>query len=108
MRSALLIFCLTVYCSPLLAGEPEDMVRIPSGSFWMGSDEGLASERPAHQVTLDPYWIDKYPITNQQYLNFVQHTGYVTYSEKDPDPKEFPDVPKEKLVAGDKYIPSAI
>ena len=106
IRSALLIFCLTVYGSPLLAGEPEGMVRISSGTFWMGSDEGLASERPAHQVTLDSYWIDKHPVPNQQYLKFVQHTGFVTYSERDPDPRDFPGVPKDKLFAGSAVFQS--
>ena len=106
MRSALLIICLTVYCSPLLAGEPEDMVHIPTGTFWMGSDEGLASERPVHQVTLDGLWIDKYPVTNSKFLKFVQRTGYVTYAEKDPDPKDFPGVPPDKLVAGSAVFQS--
>ena len=40
------------------------------------------------------------PVTNQQYLEFTQNTGYITYSGEDPDPKDFPGVPKDKLVAG--------
>ena len=107
MRQTLtLIFCLAIFCSPLLAREPEKMVYLPSGTFWMGSDEGLANERPAHQVTIDSFWIDIYPVTNQQYLEFTRNTGYITYSEKDPDPKDFPGVPKDKLVAGSAVFQS--
>ncbi len=46
-------------------------VRIPPGTFTMGSAEGdpLArdAKKPAHQVTLSEFWISKYPITNEQY-----------------------------------------
>lgn len=107
MRKILLsIVLLLCACFSSDAKDTSNMVFIEKGTFWMGSDEGLASERPAHQVTLDSYWIDKYPVTNKQYLNFVQHTGYVTYSERDPDPKDFPGVPKDKLVAGSAVFKS--
>ncbi|MCP4663030.1 MAG: formylglycine-generating enzyme family protein [bacterium] len=46
-------------------------VRIPAGTFKMGSagDDPFASEveKPAHHVTLNEFWISKYPITNEQY-----------------------------------------
>ncbi len=44
------------------------MVLIKPGTFKMGSDDGLPSERPIHQVTLDEFWIDKCEVTNYQYL----------------------------------------
>jgi len=80
--------------------QTKDMVYIKDGTFWMGSDDGLATERPAHQVKLVSFWIDKYPVTNQQFSKFVNQTGYITYAERNPDPKDFPDVPPDKLVAG--------
>jgi formylglycine-generating enzyme required for sulfatase activity len=46
---------------------PEGMIPIPGGSFFMGSDEGLAFEKPAHQVSLQPYCIDKYEVTVDRY-----------------------------------------
>src|SRR6202034_3755366 len=33
---------------------PSGMIAIPGGSYFMGSDDGLALEKPAHQVTLQP------------------------------------------------------
>ncbi len=44
------------------------LVYIPEGEFWMGSDaqDDLAS-RPAHKVYLDAFWIDKTEVTNAMY-----------------------------------------
>ena len=77
-----------------------NMVWIPSGTFWMGSDDGQNDERPMHQVTIDGFWMDKTEVTNEQFEKFVRATGYVTIAERKPDPKDFPGVPEEKLVPG--------
>ena len=37
----------------------EDMVRIPGGTFLMGSDEHYPEEAPAHRVRVDGFWIDR-------------------------------------------------
>jgi formylglycine-generating enzyme required for sulfatase activity len=44
-----------------------ELVDIPAGSFSMGSDEHN-SEKPIHKVTLKPFKMGKYPITQKQYL----------------------------------------
>ena len=51
------------------------MVRIPAGSFSMGSDIDRPDERPLHQVALDSYAIDRYEITNAQYQRYLAATG---------------------------------
>jgi formylglycine-generating enzyme required for sulfatase activity len=44
------------------------MVHVPAGEFLMGDDTSpFASEKPAHTVYLDEYWIDRYEVTNAQY-----------------------------------------
>ena len=43
-----------------------EMVHIPGGSFQMGSSESLW-EYPVHQVTVQPFYLGKYPITQEQY-----------------------------------------
>ncbi len=55
--------------------EPGEMVHIPAGEFIMGSDNRLSDEGPAHRVYLDDYYIDKYEVTNLQYLAFIEDTG---------------------------------
>jgi sulfatase modifying factor 1 len=67
-----------------------DMVWIPGGTFRMGSDRHYVEEAPVHRVTVDPFWIDRAPVTNRQFRNFVRATGHVTFAEIAPDPKDYP------------------
>lgn len=53
-----------------------EFVRVPKGGFVMGSkdDNELASDREKPQHTVDltyDYWIAKYPLTNEQYANYL-------------------------------------
>lgn len=60
---------------PRLPYEPET-VMIPEGKFTMGSKSGEESsedETPHHEVSLPAYRIGRYPITNEQYVEFLQH-----------------------------------
>ncbi len=44
------------------------MVLVPPGCFMMGHNAGRRDERPEHQICFDqPYWIDRYEVTNAQY-----------------------------------------
>ncbi len=54
-----------------------EMVYIPEGAFIMGSDDdnALAGSKPAHEVYLDGFWIDKYEVTNAQFAQCVD-AGY--------------------------------
>jgi formylglycine-generating enzyme required for sulfatase activity len=80
---------------------PEGMVWVPPGKFSMGSDyQPFGDARPIHTVELDGFWMDRAPVTNEQFAAFVHATGYVTVAERKPDPKDFPGVPAEKLVPG--------
>lgn len=52
---------------------PEEMVLIPSGEFQMGNSDENANirETPVHIVDTDEFYIDKYPVTNEQYKTFI-------------------------------------
>jgi len=48
---------------------PEGMVYVAGGVFMMGRDDGADEfERPAHKVPVAPFFIDKYEVTNDDYL----------------------------------------
>jgi serine/threonine-protein kinase len=64
--------------------KPGTMIEIAGGTFRMGRDEGKdqfgneieAQETPAHQVTVKPFVIGKYEVTNREYAEFLQASGY--------------------------------
>jgi len=68
----------------------QGMVRIPGGTFRMGSDHHYPEEAPVHRVTVDGFWMDRTPVTNRQFRKFVNATGYVTFAEIPPDPRDYP------------------
>ena len=77
-----------------------DMIWIPGGTFRMGSDRHYAEEAPAHRVTVGGFWIDRTPVTNRQFREFVRATGHVTFAEIAPDPKYYPGALPNMLRAG--------
>ena len=79
---------------------PSGTVWIPGGTFRMGSDKHYAEEAPVHDVTVDGFWIDRAPVTNQQFREFVRATGHVTFAEIAPDPKDYPGALPNMLRAG--------
>lgn len=78
----------------------EDMVWICGGTFRMGSDRHYPEEAPVHRVTVDGFWIDRTPVTNLEFRQFVTATGYVTTAEKVPNPVDYPGALPEMLYAG--------
>ena len=59
---------------------PGGMVLVPAGSFLMGSDPRKdraagPQEQPQHQVYLDTFKIDRFEVSNVEYLRFVLGTG---------------------------------
>ena len=52
-----------------------DMSVIPGGVFWRGSNDGNRDEMPRHQISLPSYAIDKHPVTNEQFVRFLEVMG---------------------------------
>lgn len=89
---------------------PEGMVWIPGGEYSMGSinpkgmdgggDIAMDDARPVHRVYVDGFFMDATEVTNAQFAAFVKATGYVTFSEKAPNPADYPGVPADQLAPG--------
>ena len=60
-----------------------DMVYVPGGTFWMGSDRHYPEEAPAHRVSVSGFWMDRHPVTNRKFREFVRATGHVTFARLD-------------------------
>jgi len=69
-----------------------DMVWIAGGAFRMGSDQHYPEEAPSRRVSVTGFWIDRTPVTNRQFKQFVMATGHVTTAEipRDPNPDALP------------------
>ena len=70
--------------------EGPEMVPVEAGSYEIGAGyEGFAydNERPRHAVELDAFEIDRIPVTNAAYAEFVSETGAEPpmYWERDGD-----------------------
>jgi formylglycine-generating enzyme required for sulfatase activity len=57
-------------------GTTHEMVLIKGGEFIMGNDEGGSEERPAHRVSLDPFYIDALEVTNTQYSAYLHKRSW--------------------------------
>lgn len=68
-----------------------DMVWVPGGKFLMGSDSHYPEEAPAHRVSVDGFWIDRFTVTNREFEKFVDQTGYVTMAERPANPDDYPN-----------------
>jgi formylglycine-generating enzyme required for sulfatase activity len=62
-----------------------EMVKIPAGTFTMGSDEN-DDEKPKHQVKLQEFYLGKYPVTQEQYQTIMGN-----------NPSNFKDNPKNPV-----------
>jgi formylglycine-generating enzyme len=77
-----------------------DMVWLPGGTFRMGSNDHYPEEAPVHRVTVGGFWIDRTPVTNRQFKQFVKTTGHKTFAEIPPDPKDYPGALPHMIYAG--------
>jgi formylglycine-generating enzyme required for sulfatase activity len=73
---------------------------IPAGSFRMGAEDFYPEEAPVHGVELDGFWIDEHPVTVAAFRRFTKATGYVTWAERAPDPRDYPGADPSLLVPG--------
>jgi formylglycine-generating enzyme required for sulfatase activity len=51
------------------------MILIPGGAYMIGANDGPPAAQPAHVVTLAPFLIDQFEVTNAQYTDFLNALG---------------------------------
>src|SRR5215212_8251959 len=65
---------------------PDDLLTLPGGTFWMGSDEERYpddGESPSRPVHVDALRIAPCTVTNDDFAAFVAATGYGTTAERE-------------------------
>ncbi len=67
-----------------------DMAWVPAGIYQMGgnNDQADQDEYPKHGVNIPGFWMDLHEVTNAQFMEFTEATGYVTIAEKPIDWEE--------------------
>ena len=67
-------------------GSLEEMVRLDGGPFLMGTESAECfvqdGEGPVRKVVVDPFYVDRYPVTNERFAEFVDATEYRTEAER--------------------------
>jgi formylglycine-generating enzyme required for sulfatase activity len=66
----------------------------------MGSTAFYPEETPVHLATVPAFAVERHPVTNSQYADFVSETGYVTVAERPLDPALYPTVAPADLAPG--------
>ncbi|OBJ55252.1 formylglycine-generating enzyme family protein [Mycobacterium sp. 1423905.2] len=77
-----------------------ELVELPGGTFRMGSTSFYPEEAPIHTVAVEPFAIERHPVTNAQFAEFVAATGYMTVAEQPIDPALYPGADPVDLCAG--------
>ena len=74
------------------------MLKIKGGKYMMGGLDSLArkDEFPRHAEKVPNLWVDEHEVTNAQFREFVEATGYVTTAERSFE------------IKGKKYEPGAL
>ena len=78
------------------------------GEIWCGSQrrrrrrlrQHYPEEGPGAAVSVDGFWIQPHQVTNAEFAEFVDATGYVTVAERPLDPADYPDAPAGEPAAG--------
>ncbi|WP_430867754.1 formylglycine-generating enzyme family protein [Demequina aurantiaca] len=70
----------------------DTMVTIPGGTYTMGSEDFYPDEGPVHERTVRSFLLDPHPVTNAQFAQFIDATGYVTVAERALDAAAFPEL----------------
>ncbi len=76
-----------------------EMVAIPGGTFMMGSPEGQGydSEPPQHKVTIQPFFMGKYPITQKQWAAVATFPKVKIDLQSDPSNFKGGNLPIERI-----------
>jgi formylglycine-generating enzyme len=64
----------------------DEMVLLAGGRFLSGSDDPWVypsdGEGPVREVTVDSFWVDRFAVSNEDFGEFTEATGYATEAER--------------------------
>jgi len=69
------------------------MIYIPGGTYNVGRNNSLPDEKPEHRVTISPFYIDQYEITNLKYNLYIEKIGGIKPKYYDNADYNLPNYP---------------
>jgi len=76
-KTVLFCFLLESFLTVTVNISAQDMVLIPAGEFIMGKNTAQPSDwQPEHPVKIDSLYMDSHEVSNSEYFEFCQATGY--------------------------------
>ncbi len=70
----------------IAAGSTDNMVCLEGGTFLMGTEDEIGypddGEGPVREVTVNPFYIDQYAVSNADFAGFIETTGYQPDADK--------------------------
>lgn len=82
------------------SGKGDRLIAINGGDFIMAAGNYYPEEGQPRQVNVADFQMDQHEVTNAQFKEFVEATGYKTVAEQQPDPELHPNVDPSLLVPG--------
>jgi len=77
MIKKILTLVLLISASSIHSQQDSGMVLVPGGEFLMGNDmKNELGFSPVHRIKIDSLYVDKYEVTNKDYMKFCLETGY--------------------------------
>lgn len=97
-------------------GPYRGMVFVKTGSFVFGNDQGhqdresgnfdlLYEESGSYTAKVDGFWIDRHEVTNAQFQQFVDETGYQTIAERPHQTLGSPFTPGSAVFLPPSFLP---
>jgi sulfatase modifying factor 1 len=80
--------------------KPAGMAFIKGGTFTMGAGAVYQDEMPAMKTVVQDFYMDRHEVTNLQFSEFIEATGYITIAQRIPNADDYPDIPADLLIPG--------
>lgn len=74
-----------------------EFINIPGGVFLMGSNNGHDDEQPIREVTVPPFRMSKFPVTQAQWRAVVNQSVYAQSLNPDPSDVSGDDLPVDAV-----------
>ena len=78
----------------------DNMIWLPEGEFRMGANNFYPEETPVNTAAVGGFWIDAKPVTESEFAQFIEDTGYITVAEREFIAEDYPGIQMSEFSPG--------